>query len=119
MIPGVERSEPKTDEGADTRIAHLMKLRPIHSTWAVTTTRADALLAHVTHVRVLMLKTPPLGTSGVRVVVSIEMYRQSNCEPSRRGSQIWSTWAETAVQGFDVLELVLAVVGRPKGQSFM
>ena len=27
----------------------------------------------MTHIRVLMLKTPPLGTSGVRVIVSIEM----------------------------------------------
>jgi len=50
-----------------------MKLRPVHSTWEVTTTREDALLAHVTHVRVLTLNTPPLGTSGVRVVVTIVM----------------------------------------------
>ena len=51
----------------------LMKLRPVHSTWVLTTTREDALLAHVMHVRVLTLKTLPLGTSGVRVVVIIEM----------------------------------------------
>ena len=50
-----------------------MKLRPVHSTWVLTTTREDALLAHVMHVRVLTLKTLPLGTSGVRVVVTIEM----------------------------------------------
>ena len=48
-----------------------MKLRPVHSTWEVTTTREDALLAHVMHVRVLTLNTPPLGTSGVRVDVII------------------------------------------------
>jgi hypothetical protein len=50
-----------------------MKLRPVHSTWEVTTTREDAVLAHVMHVRVLTLNTLPLGTSGVRVVVSIVM----------------------------------------------
>jgi hypothetical protein len=55
------------------RRAPLIKLRPVHSTWEVTTIREDALLAHVTHVRVLTLNTPPLGTSGVRVVVTIEM----------------------------------------------
>ena len=50
-----------------------MKLRPVHSTWEVTTTREDALLAHVMHVRVLTLQTLPVGTSGVRIVVNIEM----------------------------------------------
>lgn len=35
------------------------------------TIREDALLAHVMHVRVLTLNTLPLGTSGVRVVVSV------------------------------------------------
>ncbi len=49
----------------------LIKLRPVHSTWDVTTIREDALLAHVMHVRVLTLNTPPLGTSGVRVVVTV------------------------------------------------
>ena len=51
----------------------LTKLGPIHSTWMLTTTREDALLAHVMHVRVLTLQTLPVGTSGVRVVVNIEM----------------------------------------------
>ncbi len=48
-----------------------MKLRPVHSTCVVTITREEALLAHVMHVRVLTLNTPPLGMSGVRVVVII------------------------------------------------
>jgi hypothetical protein len=51
--------------------APFIKLRPVHSTWDVTTMREDALLAHVMHVRVLTLNTPPLGTSGVRVVVTV------------------------------------------------
>ena len=50
-----------------------MKLRPVHSTCVVTMTRDATLLAHMMHVRVLTEKTPPLGTSGVRVVVTIEM----------------------------------------------
>jgi hypothetical protein len=51
----------------------LMKLHPVHSTWVLTTTREDALLAHMMHVRVLMLKTLLLGTSGVHVIMTIEM----------------------------------------------
>jgi hypothetical protein len=51
----------------------LMKLHPVHSTWVLTTTREDTLLAHMMHVRILMLKTLPLGTSGVHVIVTIEM----------------------------------------------
>ena len=75
MIPVFEHDEGKVgvksgEEPVKTR-APLMKLRPVHSTWDVTTIREDALLAHIRHVRVLTLKTPPLGTSGVRVVVSI------------------------------------------------
>ena len=49
-----------------------MKLRPVHSTCEVTTTFDDTLLAHMMHVLVLTEKTPPLGTSGVRVVVSVD-----------------------------------------------
>ena len=48
-----------------------MKLRPVHSTCVVTNTRLATLLAQVIHVRVLTENTPPLGTSGVRVVVSM------------------------------------------------
>ena len=50
-----------------------MKLLPVHSTCVVTKTRELMLLAHVMHVRVLTLKTPPLGTSGVLVVVMVVM----------------------------------------------
>ena len=49
-----------------------MKLRPVHSTAVVTITLEDTLLAHIMHVRVLTWKTLPLGTSGVRVVVSMQ-----------------------------------------------
>lgn len=49
-----------------------MKLLPVHSTCVVTMTLEETLLAHIMHVRVLTENTPPLGTSGVRVVVSIE-----------------------------------------------
>lgn len=49
-----------------------MKLRPVHSTCVVTTTLVDIALAHVMHVRVLTENTPPLGTSGVRVVVTVD-----------------------------------------------
>lgn len=51
-----------------------MKLRPVHSTWLVTRTLVDTLLAHMMHVRVFTEKTFPLGTSGVRVVVIVETY---------------------------------------------
>jgi hypothetical protein len=75
MIPVFEHDESKVGEksGEEPVItrAPLIKLRPVHSTWDVTTIREDALLAHVMHVRVLTLNTPPLGTSGVRVVVSV------------------------------------------------
>ena len=50
----------------------LMKLRPVHSTWVLTMTFVETLLAHMMHVRVFTEKTPPLGTSGVRVVVTVE-----------------------------------------------
>ena len=48
-----------------------MKLLPVHSTCVVTTTLVDTALAHMMHVRVLTANTPPLGTSGVRVVVIV------------------------------------------------
>ncbi len=48
-----------------------MKLRPVHSTCVVTRTLLERLLAQVIHVRVLTENTLPLGTSGVRVVVSM------------------------------------------------
>jgi hypothetical protein len=51
----------------------LMNERPVHSTVVVTRTRAVSALAHVMHVRVLTANTPPLGTSGVRLVVTVEM----------------------------------------------
>lgn len=51
-----------------------MKLLPVHSTLVVTTTLVDLELAHTRQVRVLTLNTPPLGTSGVLVVVTMEMY---------------------------------------------
>ena len=72
MIPGFfwEDGE-KNGENWSSRYAPLIKLRPVHSTWDVTTMREEALLAHVMHVRVLTLNTPPLGTSGVRVVVTV------------------------------------------------
>ena len=60
-------------EGDEDKDGHspLMKLRPVHSTCVVTSTLLDTLLAQVMHVRVLTENTFPLGTSGVRVVVSI------------------------------------------------
>ena len=48
-----------------------MKLRPVHSTCVVTSTLLATSLAQVIHVFVLTENTPPLGTSGVRVVVSM------------------------------------------------
>jgi len=51
----------------------LNKLLPDHSTCVDTTTLVDAIEAQVIHVRVLIANMPPLGTSGVRVVVTIEM----------------------------------------------
>ena len=48
-----------------------MKLLPVHSTCVVTSTFVVDALAHVMHVRVFTANAPPLGTSGVRVVVSI------------------------------------------------
>jgi hypothetical protein len=48
-----------------------MKLLPVHSTCVVTITLVEAALAHIIHVLVLTEKTPPLGTSGVRVVVIV------------------------------------------------
>ena len=48
-----------------------MKLLPVHSTCVVTTTFVDTALAHMIQVFVFTENTPPLGTSGVRVVVSI------------------------------------------------
>ena len=76
MIPVIEHDEGKLVRRVEknrSQHAHppLIKLRPVHSTWDVTTIREDALLAHVMHVRVLTLNTLPLGTSGVRVVVSV------------------------------------------------
>jgi hypothetical protein len=50
-----------------------MKLRPVQSTWPVTHTRQVIALAQVMHVRVLTANTPPEGTSGVRVVVTVLM----------------------------------------------
>lgn len=46
---------------------------PVHSTSVVTSTRVELALAHVKHVFVLTLNTPPEGTSGVRVVVTMVM----------------------------------------------
>lgn len=48
-----------------------MKLLPVQSTVVVTSTLVELFLAHVKHVLVLTAKLPPLGTSGVRVVVSV------------------------------------------------
>ncbi len=48
-----------------------MKLLPVHSTWVVTITLVDMALAHIMQVLVFTEKTPPLGTSGVRVVVTV------------------------------------------------
>ena len=45
---------------------------PVHSTVLVTRTFVPFREAHVKHVLVFTLKTPPLGTSGVRVVVRTE-----------------------------------------------
>ena len=50
----------------------LIKLRPVHSTCVVTKILDDTLLAQVIHVLVFTEKTPPLGTSGVLVVVIID-----------------------------------------------
>jgi hypothetical protein len=47
----------------------LTKLLPVHSTPVVTTTLHEFPLAQVMLVLVLTLKLPPLGTSGVLVVV--------------------------------------------------
>jgi hypothetical protein len=46
-----------------------MKLLPVHCTSVVTVIFEEIALAQVIHVLVLMEKTPPLGTSGVLVVV--------------------------------------------------
>lgn len=51
----------------------LIKLLPVQSNCVVTVTFADAELAHVMHVRVFTENAPPLGTSGVRVVVNMVM----------------------------------------------
>src|SRR5688572_8246898 len=51
-----------------------MKLRPVHSTWVVTKTLLVIGLAHMIHVLVFTENTPPLGTSGVRVVVIVVTY---------------------------------------------
>jgi len=60
-----------------------MKLLPDHSTWVVIKTLELTGLAHITHVLVLTANTPPLGTSGVRVVVMVEMYSsKSECTSS-------------------------------------
>ncbi len=48
-----------------------MKLLPDHSTCVVTKTRVDEELAHMRHVLVFTANAPPLGTSGVRVVVRV------------------------------------------------
>lgn len=50
----------------------MIKLLPVHSTVVVTINLDAAAPAHIIHVRVLTENTPPLGTSGVRVVVSVE-----------------------------------------------
>lgn len=52
----------------------LIQLFPVHSTPVVTITLVDSGPAHIKHVLVLTLKTPPLGTSGVLVVVIMTMY---------------------------------------------
>lgn len=49
-----------------------MKLRPVHSTSVVTIIRVDTPLAHMIQVRVFTANTPPLGTSGVLVVVIVD-----------------------------------------------
>ena len=60
-----------------------MKLLPVHSTAVVTSTFVDTALAQVMHVRVFTENTPPLGTSGVRVVVSVVTYwSKSTCSIS-------------------------------------
>lgn len=48
-----------------------MKLLPVHSIVDVTTNLVDAEPAHMRHDRVLTENSPPLGTSGVRVVVRV------------------------------------------------
>lgn len=48
-----------------------MKLRPVHSTVVVTSMRVELFLAHIQQVLVFTAKLPPLGTSGVRVVVMV------------------------------------------------
>lgn len=49
----------------------LMKLLPVHSTCVVTITFVLAALAHIIQVLVFTENTPPLGTSGVLVVVIV------------------------------------------------
>src|SRR6267154_3958380 len=48
-----------------------MKLLPVHSTCVVTITLVEIALAHMMHVFVFTENTPPLGASGVLVVVNI------------------------------------------------
>ena len=62
-----------------------MKLLLDHSTPVVTTTRQLLPLAHVMLVRVLTAKALPLGTSGVRVVVTTQTKSSK------------STWADSSV----------------------
>jgi hypothetical protein len=52
----------------------LTQLLPDHSQSVVTTTFVELAPAHVKQVLVLTLNALPLGTSGVLVVVIIEMY---------------------------------------------
>ena len=48
-----------------------MKLLPVHSTVVVTNTLVELFFAHIQQVFVLTAKLPPLGTSGVLVVVRV------------------------------------------------
>ena len=81
----------------------LTKLRPVHSTWVLTTTCEDALPAHVMYVHVLMLKMLPLGTSGVCAIVTIEMQlSRSLWTVSSCISHFVGLGPMLLVQGFDI-----------------
>lgn len=62
-------AQRKQREATDHYHPPLTKLLPVHSTPVVTTTLHEFPLAQVILVLVLTLKLPPLGTSGVLVVV--------------------------------------------------
>lgn len=53
------------------RFLHFRKLRPVHSTAVVILTRVEVGPAHMRHVLVFTENDPPLGTSGVLVVVIV------------------------------------------------